>query len=199
MYLSREGLLRSPLDNYHEFVIIVQVSKKIGPKRFHPVPVNMEDLPELDAIIISHNHYDHLDKASIKKLDHKTKTYFVPLAVGKYLEGWGINPQKIIELDWWQGVEHDEVQFIATPALHFSGRGIFDHNESFWNSWVIKLKRIRFSFAAIPACSRFLKIVGMHFTQPGTICCAKGECCSFKRLPVSFDGYLWIVGLLAQS
>jgi L-ascorbate metabolism protein UlaG (beta-lactamase superfamily) len=113
----------------------------LGPKRFHPVPVTMEDLPPLDAVIISHNHYDHLDEASIKKLDHKTKTYLVPLVVGKYLEDWGIDPQKIIELDWWQGVEHDEIQFIAAPALHFSGRGIFDQNESFWNSWVIKSEK----------------------------------------------------------
>ena len=66
----------------------------VGPKRFHPVPFDMEDLPALDAIIISHNHYDHLDEATIKKLDHKTKIYFVPLAVGKYLEDWGRRSSK---------------------------------------------------------------------------------------------------------
>ncbi len=132
----------------------------LGPKRFHPVPVNMNDLPDLDAIIISHNHYDHLDKASIKKLDHKTKTYLVPLAVGKYLENWGINPQKIIELDWWQGVEHDEVQFIAAPALHFSGRGIFDHNESFWNSWVIKTEKHSIFFCGDSGMFPLFKDIG---------------------------------------
>ena len=132
----------------------------LGPKRFHPVPVTMEDLPPLDAVIISHNHYDHLDEASIKKLDHKTKTYLVPLEVGKYLEDWGIDPQKIIELDWWQGVEHNEIQFIATPALHFSGRGIFDQNESFWNSWVIKSEKHSIFFCGDSGMFPLFKDIG---------------------------------------
>ncbi len=134
-----------------------------GPERFHPAPVEMDDLPALDAIIISHNHYDHLDEASIKGLDYKTKVYLVPLGVGKYLEDWGIDPQKIIEMDWWEGLERDEIQFIAAPALHFSGRGIFDQNESFWNSWVIKSKRNSIFFCGDSGMFPLFKDIGNKY------------------------------------
>lgn len=112
-----------------------------GPKRFHPVPLNIEDFAEIDAVIISHDHYDHLDKETIKKLTTKTKQFFVPLGVGQYLTGWGVASSKVNELDWWQSDNLDEIKFTATPAQHFSGRGLSDRNKTLWASWVITTPR----------------------------------------------------------
>ncbi|MFQ3322900.1 MAG: L-ascorbate metabolism protein UlaG (beta-lactamase superfamily) [Pseudomonadales bacterium] len=109
----------------------------IGPKRFHPVPLNIDDFAEIDAVIISHDHYDHLDKQTIKKLSSKTKQFLVPLGVGKYLKEWGVASDKVNELDWWQNIALDEIKFTATPAQHFSGRGLSNRNETLWASWVI--------------------------------------------------------------
>jgi L-ascorbate metabolism protein UlaG (beta-lactamase superfamily) len=109
----------------------------MGPKRFHPVPLNIEDFAEIDAVIISHDHYDHLDRETITKLRNKTKQFFVPLGVGEYLVKWGVATDKVNELDWWENVDLDGVKFTATPAQHFSGRGLSDRNKTLWASWVI--------------------------------------------------------------
>ena len=120
----------------------------MGPKRFHPVPVEIDDIPQLDAIIISHDHYDHLDYHSIRKLAPKTKRFFVPLGVGDHLKSWGVEPAKITELDWWQEAKlNDHIRLAATPAQHFSGRGLFSRNTTLWASWAIlgEEKKIYFS------------------------------------------------------
>jgi L-ascorbate metabolism protein UlaG (beta-lactamase superfamily) len=119
----------------------------IGPKRFHPVPLAMENMPHLDAIIISHNHYDHLDYDTIKKLSDRKLKFYVPLGVGKTLASWGINPGKIIEFDWWDVVIDANVRIISTPARHYSGRGIFARDETLWCSWVIMGEKHRIYFS----------------------------------------------------
>jgi len=120
----------------------------MGPKRFHRVPVAIEQIPQLDAIIISHDHYDHLDYHSILKLASKTKHFFVPLGVGNHLQKWGVDKSKITELDWWQEANlNDHIRLAATPAQHFSGRGLFSRNTTLWASWAIlgQKKKIYFS------------------------------------------------------
>jgi len=109
----------------------------LGPKRFQPAAVMVQDLPEIDGVIISHNHYDHLDEDSIKALNHKTKQFLVPLGVGAHLEDWGIPSHKIVELDWWESIQVGATEIVSTPALHFSGRGLI-RNKTLWSSWVIK-------------------------------------------------------------
>ncbi len=110
----------------------------IGPKRFHPVPITIPEMPEIDAVIISHDHYDHLDYKGIQQLLPKTHVFYTPLGVGAHLEMWGVPPEKIIELDWWEEVSFREnFRFIATPARHFSGRGLFGGNKTLWASWVL--------------------------------------------------------------
>jgi L-ascorbate metabolism protein UlaG (beta-lactamase superfamily) len=110
----------------------------IGPKRFHPAPITIPELPEIDAVIISHDHYDHLDYKSIKQLIPKTRAFYTPLGVGTDLEMWGVPSEKIIELDWWEEVSiGDNFLFVATPARHFSGRGLFGGNKTLWASWVL--------------------------------------------------------------
>lgn len=122
--------------------------KWIGPKRFHPAPVSIDDLPEIDVIVISHDHYDHLDYQSIKELAPKTKKFVVPLGVGEHLIEWGISDKKIIERDWWQQARIDgNLSLIATPAQHFSGRGLLNRNTTLWSSWVIKNEKHRIYFS----------------------------------------------------
>ena len=111
-----------------------------GPKRFHPTPISVDALPDVDKVLISHNHYDHLDKSAIRKLRDKVGQFLVPLGVEKTLIKWGVEKDKILSFDWWQEMptEHGLVAF--TPTQHFSGRGLSDGNTSLWGSWVIKSK-----------------------------------------------------------
>jgi len=95
-----------------------------GPKRFQQPPISIEELPAIEGVVISHNHYDHLDHDSILKLKDKVKHFVVPLGVGNKLIDWGVAAEKITELDWWENVYIGDVEFISTPAQHFSGRGI---------------------------------------------------------------------------
>jgi L-ascorbate metabolism protein UlaG (beta-lactamase superfamily) len=110
----------------------------IGPKRFSALPIAMEDLPKIDAILISHDHYDHLDYGSIRKLAEKTTHFYVALGVGAHLQRWGVPANKITEMDWWQETTFQGLTFVATPARHFSGRGLTDRMKTLWTSWVIK-------------------------------------------------------------
>lgn len=107
-------------------------------KRFQSPVVSLEDLPEIDYIVISHDHYDHLDKETTKFFKDKQVTFITPLGVGNHLKSWGIPTDRIIEKNWWESHDVDGLRFIATPAQHFSGRGLFDRNETLWASWVIQ-------------------------------------------------------------
>lgn len=120
----------------------------LGKSRFSKeLPIAIEQLPPIDAIIISHDHYDHLDYGSIQKLKDKTSMFFVPLGVGAHLEAWGIPEDKIRELNWWEEAVHEEIRLVFTPARHFSGRGLNDRWTTMWGSWVIRSpsKNIYFS------------------------------------------------------
>jgi len=111
----------------------------LGPKRFNKeLPIAVAKLPSIDAVIFSHDHYDHLDYGSIQKLKDKVGDFYVPLGVGAHLEAWGVAPEKIHELNWWQEVKHDDLTFISAPARHFSGRGLNDRFSTLWCSWVIQ-------------------------------------------------------------
>lgn len=111
-----------------------------GPSRFNgDVPLDIERLPEIDVVIISHNHYDHLNKFSIRALESRTRWFFVPLGVGAELEGWGVPRGKIIQRDWWQESKvAEDLMIAATPSQHFSGRSLSDRDKTLWASWVIQ-------------------------------------------------------------
>jgi L-ascorbate metabolism protein UlaG (beta-lactamase superfamily) len=112
-------------------------SQSVGPSRMHPPPVPLETLPQVDAILISHDHYDHLDLRSIKVLARtQTAPFVVPLGVGAHLERWGIDPSRIIELDWGESASVAGLQLVATSAHHFSGRGL-SRDRTLWGSWVV--------------------------------------------------------------
>jgi L-ascorbate metabolism protein UlaG (beta-lactamase superfamily) len=107
-----------------------------GPARFPPTPIPLEDLPELDGVLISHDHYDHLDHKSIEVLNARGEHFFVPLGVGAHLRSWGVPEDRITELDWWQQVRLGGLDLVATPTQHFSGRGL-KRNPTLWASWAI--------------------------------------------------------------
>ncbi len=120
----------------------VSPSATVGPKRSHPVPLELADLPELSAVLISHDHYDHLDTATIDWLtEHQTMPIVVPLGIGAHLRSWGVSEDRIIELDWDQSATlslqgRADLVLTCTEARHFSGRG-FTRNKTLWSSWVL--------------------------------------------------------------
>ena len=109
----------------------------IGPKRFHPPPIAITDLPKIDAIIISHDHYDHLDMRTAQYLSSKGAQFLVPLGVGSHLDEWEVPEQQITELDWWESTEIQGLTLVCAPAQHYSSRGTFDYKETLWSSWSI--------------------------------------------------------------
>ncbi|RZL63740.1 MAG: MBL fold metallo-hydrolase [Variovorax sp.] len=110
----------------------------IGPKRFHAPPLTLQELPPIEGLILSHDHYDHLDVPTIEYLAQRVQRYFVPLGVKARLIEMGVPADRVAEFDWWQAAGHDGVQVTATPSQHFSGRTLTDRNRTLWASWVIE-------------------------------------------------------------
>jgi len=114
-----------------------------GPKRFQPVPIPIRSLPHLDAVVISHDHYDHLDYRAIRELARREVPFVTSLGVGVHLQAWGVPPERMHELDWWEShtLPKAELTVTAAPSQHFSGRGLRDRNSTLWSSMVIRSRR----------------------------------------------------------
>lgn len=135
-----------------------------GSKRYkYTSPIDLEAFEHIDAIIISHDHYDHLDYHSIMKLKDRTDHFYAPLGVGSHLKFWGIAPEKITELDWWQKAQLDDIQLIATPSRHFSGRGIADRNSTQWASWVLLGEKQKIYFSGDGGYGPHFKEIGEKY------------------------------------
>ena len=125
-----------------------RIGPLIGRKRFQKPPIQIDSLPKLDAVLISHEHYDHLDIDTILALANRDTKYFVPLGIGEHLKDWGIPSKRIIEMDWWDSntLGGQDFTIIATPARHYSGRW-FSSIPTLWTSWTILGPRHRVFFS----------------------------------------------------
>jgi L-ascorbate metabolism protein UlaG (beta-lactamase superfamily) len=112
-------------------------SPLLGPRRMHPVPVPLSTLPAVDAILISHDHYDHLDLPTVRALQrHVTAPFVVPLGLGSHLRRWGVPDERVVELDWGGSVQVGGFTLTCTEARHFSGRWL-RRNTTLWSSWAV--------------------------------------------------------------
>ncbi|CCQ12840.1 Outer membrane protein RomA [Pseudoalteromonas luteoviolacea B = ATCC 29581] len=135
----------------------------IGPKRFQPTPIHLDDLPPIDRVLISHNHYDHLDKATIKALSKKATSFYVPLGVEGDLKRFGVASNNIHSFDWWQTANLESSTITFTPTQHFSGRGLNDSNTTLWGSWVIKAQDKALFFSGDSGYFSGFKTIGERF------------------------------------
>ena len=131
--------------------------------RFQPPVLSLEELPKIDYILISHDHYDHLDMTSTKFFSKKDIKFITPLGVGSHLKGWGIKEENITERDWWESVNFSGVEFIATPSQHFSGRSLTNNNETLWASWVLKSKEHSVYFSGDSGYDTHFKEIGEKY------------------------------------
>ncbi len=119
----------------------------LGPKRFHVPPAAISALPQIDAVLISHNHYDHLDKRSVQQLRGKADRFIVPAGLKQQLVQWGIPATAITELQWYEETRFNGVRIVATPARHYSGRSLWDRNRSLWASYCMISPHARVFFS----------------------------------------------------
>lgn len=122
-------------------------SPLVGPKRFHPPPIALDQLPPVDAVVVSHDHYDHLDMPTIRTLARRGTRFVLPLGMGAHLERWGVPAAQVTELDWNESTTAGSLTITATPARHFSGRNPFRKDGVLWASWVVRGPRHRFFFS----------------------------------------------------
>ncbi|PCJ65026.1 MAG: hypothetical protein COA58_10910 [Bacteroidetes bacterium] len=130
-------------------------------KRFSENTLNLiDDFPEIDILLMTHDHYDHVDLASFEKLKPKVKQYITTLGTGRHYEDWGVDPSNITELDWWESIKVDGIEIHSTPSRHFAGRGATNRAKSFWGGWVLKSANENIYFSGDGG-------YGDHFTEVG--------------------------------
>lgn len=136
----------------------------MGPSRYSKeLSIEIEKLPSIDLVIISHDHYDHLDHSSILKLKNKVKKFIVPLGVGAHLKHWDVPSENIHELNWWETIQIDGIDLVFTPSRHFSGRGLLDRSKTLWGSWVIKGADYNLYFSGDGGYDTHFKEIGNRF------------------------------------
>ena len=131
-----------------------------GPTRWYPPPLGLGGLPELDAVILSHDHYDHLDQPTIAAMKDWDTLFLVPLGVGSHLAYWGVPVERIIELDWWERHRVRDVEVVCTPARHASGRHVFDQNDTLWAGWAMVGAKHRAYFSGDTGLFPAMKDIG---------------------------------------
>lgn len=152
----------------------------LGGKRFSEnLPIAIEKLPKIDMVILSHDHYDHLDYGSIIKLKDKVKVFFTPLGVGAHLTEWGVDNKSIVEMDWWEETFFEGVSLKCAPAQHFSGRGLTDRGKTLWSSWVIQVDSTNIFFSGDSGYANHFKEIG---TKYGPFDFAMMECGQYNPL-----------------
>jgi L-ascorbate metabolism protein UlaG (beta-lactamase superfamily) len=138
-------------------------STLVGPKRLHEPPLPLDELPRVDVVVISHDHYDHLDMPTIRALAARGTHFAVPLGIGAHLERWQVPAAQIHELDWRESVQLNGLTFTATPARHYSGRNPLHANDTLWSSWVIAGPRHRVFFSGDSGYSTHFAAIGATY------------------------------------
>lgn len=130
-------------------------------KRFQPAPLEYEELPPIDFIVLSHDHYDHLDMKAARFFRDKNVSFITPLGVGEHLKYWGVPARNITELDWWESHQAGDITFTATPAQHASGRRLFSgRDETLWASWVMSDPSHKIFFSGDSGYDKHFKDIG---------------------------------------
>ena len=124
------------------------------------IAFSVEDIDTIDMVVYSHDHYDHLDYSTIKKIKGKVGLFIVPHGVGNHLRSWGVSEQSIVELNWEDSIEVNGIEFVCLPARHFSGRGPFNRNSTLWSSWAIKSEHGKIYFSGDSGYGKHLKKIG---------------------------------------
>ena len=132
----------------------------MGPKRFFVPPLPLAELPPLDVVVISHDHFDHLDMGTVKVLAARGERFAVPLGVGAHLRAWGVPPGQIAELDWWDTLDVGGLTLTTTPTRHFSGRALTDQYQKLWGGWAIVGPRHRVYYSGDTALDDTMLDIG---------------------------------------
>ncbi len=132
----------------------------VGPERWFDPPIALADLPPIDAVVISHDHYDHLDYGSIVAMRDWKTPFIVPLGVGAHLAYWGIPEERIIELDWWERTRIGNAEIVCTPSRHASGRTLLDRDSKLWGSYAIVGPTHRVFFSGDTGLHRAMRDIG---------------------------------------
>lgn len=134
-----------------------------GPRRFHPPPIALAELPPIDGVLITHDHYDHLDMLTVQHLARGATVFFVPLGIGAHLERWGVPPARIRDLEWGQEQTLGSVRIVSTPSRHYSGRRLGDRNATLWTSWTVLGAKHRFYVSGDTGYSDHFAKIGAQF------------------------------------
>jgi len=130
-------------------------------KRYNKIlPINPDSLNNIDVVVLSHDHYDHLDYSTIKRIKDNVNTFVVPYGVGNHLRKWKVEEEKIIELNWNEVFKMDDMEFTCLPARHFSGRGPLNRNSTLWSSWAIKSPKVKIYFSGDSGYGKHFKQIG---------------------------------------
>jgi L-ascorbate metabolism protein UlaG (beta-lactamase superfamily) len=132
----------------------------VGPGRFHALPIALADLPRIDAVLISHDHYDHLDMETVRHLAQRGARFFVPLGIGAHLERWGVPAAQIEEMEWWQERMLGQVRIVCTPTRHYSGRGLDNRSTTLWSSWSVVGPQHRFFYSGDTGYGKLFQDIG---------------------------------------
>lgn len=149
-------------------------------KRFSDtLPIAIEQLPSIDLVVLSHDHYDHLDYGSIVQIKDKVKMFFTPLGVGSHLLEWGVEKNRITEMDWWDETNFGGFNIKCTPAQHFSGRGLTDRGKTLWSGWILQYDKTNVFFSGDSGYGNHFKEIGSKY---GPFDFAMLECGQYNEL-----------------
>jgi len=158
MNISGKVILLDPMLGTHAAPLPLPSLKRYSSQ----IALDVNELEKIDFVILSHDHYDHLDYPTIKKIKDKVVRFVVPMGIGNHLTSWGVNKDLITELNWEQSFKHEDIELICLPARHFSGRGPLNRNSTLWSSWAIKNKKGKVYFSGDSGYGSHFKKIGQE-------------------------------------